>query len=179
MCVYNEGCKKDAEDLSSIALPAPSTCLRPASAPAPSCPPHQILTLRPRRAEAIANQNIWPWWKCLRGWLGTMALSFLSWPPFPMAEELRLGTHHSHVWPPRYLVTHMKPPYAEQGFQWSFRHRNTHTTKNSIPSTQSAGAQPEAEHLSPVALLLLDVKPIFLPSLPSENTQVAGQAYAL
>lgn len=50
-----------------------------------------------------------------------------------------------------------------------------HTTKSFIPSAQSAGAQPEAEHLSPVALLLLDVRPIFLPSLPSENTQVAGQ----
>lgn len=50
--------------------------------------------------------------------------------------------------------------------------------KSSISSALSARAQPEAEHLSPVAVLLLDVKPIFLPSLPSENTQVAGQGYA-
>lgn len=55
MCIYSEGWTKDADDLSSIALPAPSTCLSPASAPAPSCPPHQILTLQPQWVKANAN----------------------------------------------------------------------------------------------------------------------------
>ncbi len=91
---------------------------------------------------------MWPWWKWvnLSSWLETMALSF----PAPVTEELRLGTRHSHVWLPPYLVTHTQSPRPEQGIQVILPSQER-TSKSLLWSVLSAGAQPEAEHLSPVS----------------------------
>ncbi|KAK9533261.1 hypothetical protein VZT92_008390 [Zoarces viviparus] len=67
MCVYSEGCTKDAQDLSGVAS-APSTH---------SASQAKFSPYGPNGQEQFAIQNIWPRWKrvniCIGGWLRTMA----------------------------------------------------------------------------------------------------------
>lgn len=133
---------------------------------------HHILTLRPQREKATANQNIWPWWKwvnlCFSGCRGTMASSF------PLLATHSRGRQASVGHTPQPCVAALIPAYAATPswarlpviliYLW-FYFRHTRTSRSSVPSAQSAGAPARGRTPQPSGLVALGCQTCF-SSLP-------------
>lgn len=71
---------------------------------------------------------------------------------------------------PKIMCGCTQPPCVDQSSPSSFLpQKQTQTTRSPLLCAPSAGPQPGAEHLSPVVLLLLDVRHIFLSYSSSEK----------